>query len=265
LGTQFVRGWITIAFDAHKNFAFSTVLTAPSPATSGTSLVVQAADGTKFPAASFNAFIWPANAQPTTANAEIVRVTAISTDTFTITRAQESTTARTVIVGDQIAAGVTAKTITDIESGALLTASALADAAATSRKVQLQYAVAQANQAGITGNTTWNNIGSATITLVPAVASVALLTLTGTMYSSAVNGRIDVRIYDATTSTQIGYLVVYSATASQRVAVAISMIKTLTAVSHTINAQWSDQAGGGNTITIDGNNTLFLNGTYWSQ
>src|SRR3990167_2218463 len=101
--------------DAHKNFAYSTVLTAPSPADSGTSLVVQSGDGTKFPTVPFNATIWPVSAQPTTANAEIVRVTNIATDTFTITRTQESTSARTVVVGDQIAATITALTLTDVE------------------------------------------------------------------------------------------------------------------------------------------------------
>ncbi len=103
--------------DSHKNFAYSTIATAPSPATSGTSLVVAAGQGSLFPTVPFNATIWPVNAQPTSANAEIVRVTNISTDTFTITRTQESTSARTVVVGDQIAATVTAKTLTDIESG----------------------------------------------------------------------------------------------------------------------------------------------------
>ena len=101
--------------DQHKNFAYSTVATAPSPATTGTSLVVAAADGAKFPTVPFNATVWPAGAQPLTTNAEIVRVTTISTDTFTITRAQESSTARSVVVGDQIAATVTAKTLTDAE------------------------------------------------------------------------------------------------------------------------------------------------------
>lgn len=43
-------------------------------------------------------------------------MTAISTDTFTITRTQESSSARTVIVGDQIAAVITKKTLTDIEN-----------------------------------------------------------------------------------------------------------------------------------------------------
>lgn len=102
--------------DAHKNFATSLVATAPSPATSGTSLVVTAGEGTLFPATPFNAVICPASANPTTTNAEIVRVTTISTDTFTITRTQESTSARTVVVGDRIYAGVTAKTLTDVET-----------------------------------------------------------------------------------------------------------------------------------------------------
>jgi len=61
--------------DVHKNFAYSTVATAPSPASSGTSLVVQAGDGAKFPTVPFNATVWPAGLQPLTTNAEIVRVT----------------------------------------------------------------------------------------------------------------------------------------------------------------------------------------------
>lgn len=105
-----------MAFDAHKNFAYSTVATAPSPASSGTSLVVHAGDGALFPAAPFNATVWPAGVQPLTTNAEIVRVTAVSTDTLTIVRAQESTSARTIVAGDQIAVTITKKVITDIEA-----------------------------------------------------------------------------------------------------------------------------------------------------
>ena len=101
--------------DAHKNFPYSLVATAPSPAISGTSLIVTAGQGALFPAVPFNATIWPVGVLPISTNAEIVRVTEISTDTLTITRAQESSSARTVIVGDQIAATITAKTLTDIE------------------------------------------------------------------------------------------------------------------------------------------------------
>ena len=102
--------------DAHANFAYSTVATAPSPATTGTSLVVATGDGTLFPTPPFNATVWPSGTQPTSANAEIVRVTNIATDTFTITREQEGTTAKSIANGYQIAATITAKTLTDIES-----------------------------------------------------------------------------------------------------------------------------------------------------
>lgn len=102
--------------DAHANFAVSTVATAPSPGTSGTGLVVAAGDGALFPVAPFNATVWPVAVQPTVANAEIVRVTGVSTDTLTIVRGQEGSSARSIGVGDQIAATVTAKTLTDAEA-----------------------------------------------------------------------------------------------------------------------------------------------------
>lgn len=102
-------------FDPHKNFSFSTVASAPTPAASGTSLVVTSA--ASFPATtSFNATIWPTGTQPTSSNAEIVRVTNIATNTFTIVRSQESTSARTILAGDNIALTVTTKLLTDIES-----------------------------------------------------------------------------------------------------------------------------------------------------
>lgn len=102
-------------FDNHKNLAYTTVATAPSPASSGTSLVVAAGTGSTLGTAPFNMTVWPINTQPTQANAEIVRVTNIATDTLTITRTQESTSARTILVGDQIAVTVTALNLTNIE------------------------------------------------------------------------------------------------------------------------------------------------------
>lgn len=97
--------------DQYANFAVSSVATAPSPATSGTSLIVSAGHGTRFPVPPFNLTIWPVSALPDPSNAEIVRVTALSTDTLTITRAQESTTARSIVAGDFVALAVTKKTL----------------------------------------------------------------------------------------------------------------------------------------------------------
>jgi hypothetical protein len=113
-----IRGgdYFVMPYDAHKNFAYSTVATAPSPATTGTSLVVPSGDGSKFPTPPFNATVWPTAANPLTTNAEIIRCTAIVTDTLTIARAQEGSTARSIVTGDQIAATITAKTLTDLET-----------------------------------------------------------------------------------------------------------------------------------------------------
>lgn len=102
-------------FDAHKNFGYSTVATPPAPAASGGSLVVAAGEGADFPAVPFNAVVWPVGALPRSSSAEVVRVTARVGDTLTITRAQEGSAARTILVGDAIADAITAKVLTDIE------------------------------------------------------------------------------------------------------------------------------------------------------
>jgi hypothetical protein len=103
-------------FDPMKNFAYSLVATAPSPSTSGISLTVTATEGSFFPSVPFNCVICPQNTAPTENNAEIVRVTAVSTDTFTIERAQEGSTAQSIAVGYQIWESATAKIYTDVEN-----------------------------------------------------------------------------------------------------------------------------------------------------
>ena len=116
--------------DSLKNFAYSLVATAPSPATSGTSLVVTAGQGSYFPTTPFDATIWPSGTQPTNTNAEIVRVTNVSTDTFTITRAQYGTTAQSIAVGYQIAQTVDANLLNQLAAltGATFTGNVTAPA-----------------------------------------------------------------------------------------------------------------------------------------
>src|ERR1035437_2862224 len=99
----------------YKNLAYGLVTTAPSPGTSGTSLVLGSGEGARFPQpstdGSFYVTIFPVAADPTPATAEIVLVTARSIDTLTIVRAQKSTSARTVIVGDRVIQGIYAEDI----------------------------------------------------------------------------------------------------------------------------------------------------------
>lgn len=100
---------------ANKNFPKGTVLTAPSPTTSGTSLILNSGQGALFPdpateGGRFPVTIYPAGSDPSVTNAEVAIVTAISGDTLTIIRAQEGTSARDVQVGDRVHGGVTAYT-----------------------------------------------------------------------------------------------------------------------------------------------------------
>jgi hypothetical protein len=159
--------------DSHANFAYSTVATAPSPATSGTTLIVGAGDGAKFPTPPFNCTVWPTGSGlPSTTNAEIVRVTLISTDTFTITRAQEGSTARAIVIGDQIAATITAKTLTDAEQSPISSVSnsdGTLTITPTTGVVVASLALGHAN--------TWTalqtyNLGAVVATTPPALAVV---------------------------------------------------------------------------------------------
>lgn len=152
-----------MALDAFKNLSFTTVATAPSPAASGTSLDVAAGTGTRFPAVPFNATVWPANTMPDPTTAEIVRVTGIATDTLTITRTQEGTSARTIVAGDQIAATVTALTL-DTLSAEIATVSALV----TTVSALVTIASALATTADAHANTV-----SAAVTVASALATTA--------------------------------------------------------------------------------------------
>ena len=70
-----------MAFDTHSLEAYSLVATAPTPASSGTSLVVTSGQGALFHTGQ-NCTVWPIGTQPLTTNSEIVRITNISTDTL---------------------------------------------------------------------------------------------------------------------------------------------------------------------------------------
>jgi len=108
-----------MAFDDIANFGIGVIQTPPSPATSGTSFTLTTGGGNNFPTVvnGYNLVVWP-NPQtiPTPANAEIVRVSAKSGDTFTITRTQESTSARSIQAGDYVALVPTKKVFTDMQS-----------------------------------------------------------------------------------------------------------------------------------------------------
>ena len=118
--------------DAHANLAVSTVAVAPIPASSGLSLTVATGQGVRFPAPPFNATVTAAGLQPDPSNSEIIRVTGVAGDVFTITRqAEPGGTARSIVATDRIAETITSKTLTDLEAAVAAGASSVA--AETSR------------------------------------------------------------------------------------------------------------------------------------
>lgn len=109
-----------MAFDARANLAVSTVATAPTPASSGTSLVMATGHGSRCPAVPFDLAVTASGASiPDPSNTELVRVTDRTSDTLTVTRAQHGTTARSIGVGDTLAVVVTARAFAEVETGTL--------------------------------------------------------------------------------------------------------------------------------------------------
>lgn len=108
--------------DPRTNGAYSTVATAPSPATSGTTLVLATGDGARFPTGSFNVVVCATGQRPifvtgsTGVNAEIVRATRTAgSDSLAIVRAQEGTTARTIVTGDDVFQAPTNMHVEDLQ------------------------------------------------------------------------------------------------------------------------------------------------------
>jgi peptidoglycan/xylan/chitin deacetylase (PgdA/CDA1 family)/Pyruvate/2-oxoacid:ferredoxin oxidoreductase delta subunit len=79
-----------------RDLANANIATAPSPATSGTTLVLAAGMGTIFPTPPFYITAVDNSVLPTPSTAEIMLVTGKSTDTLTVVRAQKGTTAKTI-------------------------------------------------------------------------------------------------------------------------------------------------------------------------
>lgn len=107
-----------MAFLKHANNVVSSISNIGGISNSATSVSIQSGDTSLFPATgNFEVTLWPAGTNVTAANSEIALVTAgQGTGTFTITRAQEGTIAKSFNQGDNIGLLFTAKQLTDIET-----------------------------------------------------------------------------------------------------------------------------------------------------
>lgn len=109
-----------MSFDQHANFVFGIVKTAPTPADTGVSLILEDDYITNFPDpvdGEYDCTVCSPSVQyPTKSNSEIVRVTVKVGGLITITRHQRATTAISIQPGDIIFSGVYADHLKDIES-----------------------------------------------------------------------------------------------------------------------------------------------------
>lgn len=94
-----------------KNNAYSTL--ASGITNSATTITLATGTGTRFPAAGGSDYFY-ATLIDTSNNLEIVKVTARSTDTLTVVRAQDGTSARAYATGDRIELRVVAALLADI-------------------------------------------------------------------------------------------------------------------------------------------------------
>jgi hypothetical protein len=108
-----------------KNLALGTVLTPPSPPTTGLSLVLNSGEGDRFSDPStvgeYYVTAFPSGENPHLGNAEILKVTARSSDTFTIEREQRGTTAKSISADWIVIQGIYAEDVVGLTNEQTLT------------------------------------------------------------------------------------------------------------------------------------------------
>jgi len=171
----------------------TSALSAAITSTSATNLLVTSGQGALFPTLSGGDYFY-ATIVDSSNNLEIVKVTARSTDTFTIVRAQEGTTARTFAAGSKVelrptAAGLNSKFDKD---GGTITGAVTASSTLTVAGNSTLNAVTAASLA-LTADLTVANGGTGVSTLTAGyvkASGASPFTSTATIPAADVSGNI---------------------------------------------------------------------------
>lgn len=167
-----------------KNNAVSRL--ASNIAAGAVSLSVTPGDGALFPTLAAGDYFPATLIRASDSAIEIVRVTARSTDVFTITRAQEGTAALAFVSGDRVELRMTAGSALDIPSAAIQ------DAANKATLVDAdEFCVADSDASNSIKNHTWANLKAALKTYFDTLyAKVGAVVSTGiTMNTASLLGR----------------------------------------------------------------------------
>lgn len=154
-----------------------------------TSFSVTAGHGAKFPAISGGDYFY-ATLMDSAGNLEVVKVTARATDTFTVTRAQESTTARAYAANDIVELRITKAMLddfkTDTRAGNAATATALQTGRTIAMTGDVSYTSGSFNgSANVTGTATLANSGVTAGTYTKVTVNSKGLATSGTTLAAS--------------------------------------------------------------------------------
>lgn len=155
-----------------SNNAYSTL--ASGITNSATSMTVATGEGVRFPTPSGGDHFY-CTLIDTSNNMEIVKVTAVSTDTFTIVRAQDGTSARAFSASDRVELRPTAAALEEIRAGAGLdNASIPANTIDTTQLVDDSVTDSKVDYASITASASEIRTGAADKFISPASVETAM-------------------------------------------------------------------------------------------
>ena len=220
-----------MALDAVTNFGYATLSAGID--SDDTSITLTTGHGARLPAGPFNAVIWDTSyGSPTAAYhasaAEIVRVTSRSTDTLTVTRAQEDTTARSFNTsGRTYAIGVAltkatydaiAPAASPTFTGTITSSGAVVSAGTAMTGEQINVALRD-NLYSATADVTWTHsatpaVGQEYGVIVTTDGTARTITYPVTVFSQARGGDITSSTFPASSTVKIivrrtasGYLI----------------------------------------------------------
>lgn len=174
------------------NTAYGTL--ASSITSGATTIVLNAGDGTRFPVLGASDWTWGTLSDAAN-NTEVVKITALSTDTFTVLRGQDNTLPRAFAAGDRLDLRPCAAAMNDkLDAAVAATIYATTAALNTALAAKLDIATATSTYAQLAGGNVFSGVQQITaqrgkVVSLGNVSGAVTIDLTlGTTYSATIIG-----------------------------------------------------------------------------